>query len=137
MSERDADDSLHGKVSGEHRRLGEMFEDLRSALRPDSSGRPAAAVFEEMREEVATHFGVEEQLYYPSIWALRPERKGPLASLLERHPRLLTQLDEIAAALEAEDRGAAGRLFESFATDFGLHEAAEESILLELEQSLE
>ena len=137
MSERDANESLHSMVSAEYRKLEVIFEELRAVLRPGGSGQSAAGIFQEMREEVETHFEVEDRLYYPSICALRPELKGTLATLLGHHRRFLTQFEEIAAALETEAMDDALPLFESFATEFGLHEAEEESILLEIEQSLE
>ncbi|MBW2418408.1 MAG: hemerythrin domain-containing protein [Deltaproteobacteria bacterium] len=140
MSERNPGKSLHDKVSGEHRRLEEMFEDLRAALRPqenDAGALPAASkVLEEMREELEAHFDVEERLYYPSLWALRPERKAPLHALLQRHPRFLTQLEKIARSLQAEALSEAETLFDSFASDFALHEDAEETLLKNLEQTL-
>ena len=140
MTEQGSDESLHDKVSNDHRRLEEMFEDLRAALRPQESGAGpgpvASEILEEMREEVEAHFEVEERLYYPSIWALRPDRKAPLTALLERHPGFLAQLEKVAGALQSGALPDAAALFESFSSEFGLHEEAEESILREVQQSL-
>jgi hypothetical protein len=140
MTEQRPDESLHDKVSSEHRRLEEMFEDLRAALRPQEGatgpGPVAAEILEKMREEVEAHFEVEERLYYPSIWALRPERRAPLAALLERHSRFLAQLEQVAGALQSGALPDAAALFETFSSEFGLHEEAEETILREVQQSL-
>jgi hypothetical protein len=56
MSEREPGESLRDKISSEHRKLEEIFEDLRAALRSrdvaGDAGQTASEVLEEMREEV-------------------------------------------------------------------------------------
>ena len=82
------------------------------------------------------HYAREESLYYPSIWALRPDQKPALLDLIGSHNEFRAQLDAIAGDLEAGALHEAERHLEEFAEVFGYHESAEEKLLHLLEREI-
>jgi len=87
-------------------------------------------------EEVKSHLFREETLYYPTIWALRPDYMSPLRLLVDSHAHFRRLLDAIRECLERAAHEDAARRFEEFTRLFQEHEGAEEKLLETLEQEL-
>ena len=86
------------KISAEHSRLSALFAETRAALLGEDGREVARAALGRFVAAVETHLVQEESLYYPTIWALRPELKSPLLHLVESHPPLRAHLDALSSA---------------------------------------
>jgi hypothetical protein len=123
-------------ISAEHSRLSALFEETRAALLGGDGREVARAALGRFVAAVETHLVREESLYYPTIWALRPEFKSSLLGLIGSHPVLRLLLAAIAEALDAETLEDAKRCFDQFVDSYSQHEAAEEELLLTLDQTI-
>jgi hypothetical protein len=121
---------------GEAWQFAALFAEARTALSEEDGGQRARAAFSRLHDGVEAHFQREESLYFPTIWALRPDLKDFLADLVETHPRFRELLDAITRALEAASFAEAGRYLDEFVDLFGDHERAEEMLLHSLEAEL-
>lgn len=124
--------SLRRKVIAAHRHLDTLFARTRTAMQQGAGA--AAKALTRLREALEVHFEREERLYYPSIWALRPERKKALLEFVSAHDRFRAHLAEIAENLARGTMAEAERAFRTFAEAFACHEAGEEEQLQGLEQ---
>jgi hemerythrin len=121
-------------VTFEHRKLGALFMRVREALARQEEGRQSARqALERLTEAMEAHFGQEESLYYPTIWALRPDYKQPLHDLLEIHPHIRERLAELAEALESDAHAEVEGSLEGLSGMFRQHESAEERLLHSLD----
>ncbi len=136
MSERELKDSMLQSVAAEHRSIQALFEEMRDAFRRDDGERAAWVACARLRAALEAHYAREESLYYPSIWALRPDQKPALLDLIGSHNEFRAQLDAIAGDLEAGALHEAERHLEEFAEVFGYHESAEEKLLHSLEREI-
>lgn len=134
--EPDRGQTVERAVLAQHRRLDSLFEDALFSLR---GGRPTHELqsgLQELREALETHFDQEDRLYYPTIWALRPDLKARLESLAGSHGAMLAHLDALRPLLDAGNVVEARSSFESLASDFRRHEEAEEAILATLDREI-
>lgn len=131
-SDRAKGGSVEQQVTAEHRKLDTLFAETRAAFR---SGRDAATrnAFGQLRDALDAHFEQEDRLYYPTIWALRPDRKAPLRVFVEAHERFRARFEAIADSLQRDSLAEAERAFEEFSEAFAQHEAGEERLLRSLE----
>jgi len=136
VSEREVGDPAHAVIAAEHRELTSLFAEARTAMEAEAGGQSARSAFERLQDGMEAHFQREESLYYPTIWALRPDLKGSLTGLVETHPQFRERLGAIIQALEQSAVGEAGRHLEEFAELFSDHERAEELLLQSLDVEL-
>jgi hemerythrin-like domain-containing protein len=127
-------------VAFEHRRLGALFSRMHEALKRQGEDRASARkAMLCLSEAMEAHLGQEESLYYPTIWALRPDYKEPLRELLDIHPRIRDRMAALAKALDAEagcERGGRAEVMgqlEGLDQLFQQHESAEEQLLHSLD----
>jgi Hemerythrin HHE cation binding domain len=130
------DGSLGDRVTSEHRQLDTLFRSTRASLDSSTDQGEAEEVFGRLQEAVDGHLAQEDRLYYPPIWALRPEYKDTLEALLGAHDDFRARLAEIASHLARGARAAALAGFDAFVEDFGRHEAGEERVLEQIEREL-
>lgn len=116
--------------------MSELFAETRTALLSGDGRQVARAALGRFVEAVETHLVKEESLYYPTIWALRPELKTPLLGLLGSHPALRMLLAAIAQALDTERLEDAKRRFDQFVDSYSQHEEAEAEVLLTLDEAI-
>jgi len=129
-------DSVEREIRAQHRRLDALFEDARDAFADEEASEAAREAFGVLHDALATHFDQEERLYYPAIWALRPERKAELEAIVASHGEFRVRLDAIGAHLARRDLAKARRSFDHLTQAFGQHESAEERVLAELDREL-
>jgi len=129
-------DSVERKVFAEHRRLDALFEEVRDSFRPTGSPEATREALGELRAALETHFDQEDRLYYPAIWALRPDLKPELKSLVDSHADFLAQFDRMAALLERSEGDEARAVFDHLSAVFERHEGAEEGILSALDREI-
>jgi hemerythrin len=123
-------ESVPQRIEIEHRRLQDRVADACTALQGTGDARRAV---EELSDAAEAHFLREESLYYPTLWALRPELEGPLSRLLSAHDGFRARLREIVRAQAGGERPAAIEQLESFVELLGEHESAEERVVASLD----
>ena len=126
----------YGRVVTEHRSLDALFGDTRAVLRAAEARGKARLAMLHMLEQVKSHLFREESLYYPTIWALRPDYMGPLRLLVDSHAHLRRLLDAVIECVERAAHEDAARRFDEFTRLFQEHEGTEEKLLETLEQEL-
>ena len=120
------------EIAEQHRALDGLFARAREALRAgDAEGADGA--LDGLRTALEIHFGQEGHLYYPAVWALRPDQEEALRSFLRDHERFRNQLVRIQLRIGEATAEAAGS-FEAFVDDFLDHEVREERLLRSLER---
>jgi hemerythrin superfamily protein len=120
----------------EHRSLDALFGETRAVIRVSDARGKARLAMAHLLEQVKSHLFREETLYYPTIWALRPEYMGPLRLLVDSHAHLRGLLDAITECVEKAAHEDAASRFDEFTRLFQEHEGAEEELLETLEQEL-
>jgi hypothetical protein len=129
---RGSGDSVEREVQAQHRRLDALFEDARDALHGEDALAAATEAFGILQGALETHFAQEDRLYYPAIWALRPEQKPELQAAVDAHQGFRAGLGRIESLLTEGELGAARRAFDELAESFARHEALEERVLARL-----
>jgi iron-sulfur cluster repair protein YtfE (RIC family) len=130
------EEPAHRRVAAEHRSLDALFGETSAVLRVAEARGAARLALSRLRDEVKSHLFREESLYYPTIWALRPDYMGPLRLLVDSHAHFRSLLDAINECVERAAHEDAARRFEEFTRLFQEHEGAEEKLLDTLEQEL-
>jgi hemerythrin-like domain-containing protein len=122
----------------EHSRLSALFEETRAVLLAggERGGQVARAALARLAEAVEIHLVQEESLYYPTIWALRPEFKSSLQGLIESHPTLRILLASVSEALAAETLEDVRRCYDRFVDSYSQHQKAEEQLLYSLGEAI-
>jgi len=128
--------SVEREVLAEHRRLDALFVEVQTAFKRPVVSEAARDAFKELGEALDTHFDQEDRLYYPAIWALRPDLKPKLHAFREEHAEFRRQLEAIEAMLASGDFEEACRAIEVLSGRFGRHEVSEEETLRSLDQEL-
>lgn len=133
-------DSVHDLIRTQHRVIDGLFGETQRILRgaqgggpEDGSGRKALEAFGRLERSLQIHFEQEDQLYYPPIAALRPQKGPMLEACSSNHRRFRARLREIRAHLEAGEISEALGALEEFIAAFADHEAAEEAVLASLD----
>jgi len=129
--------SVEREVFAQHRRLDALFEEVLDSLRGEHPAEVVDSGLQELREVLETHFDQEDKLYYPTIWALRPELKPQLVRLTDSHGAMLADLDRVRALLDRGEPGEALQGFERLSAVFQKHEEAEEAILSTLDREID
>jgi hypothetical protein len=119
-------------VTDEHRRLEPLFAEARAALELRGA-TIARRALEALAAALAVHFEQEDRLYYPPVASLRPEYADRVRAFAAAHVGFLAQLAEIESRAREPSLADTRRGFESFASAFAAHEAAEEELLRSME----
>ena len=128
--------SVSETAASEHRDLMALFVEAGAALCQTGCAAAAREAFALLRDALEAHFGQEEGLYYPPIWALCPERKPLLLRFMQAHEQFRARLGDIAAHLERDLLEDAARALEELARSFGGHQLEVEDLLRSLDQEL-
>jgi hemerythrin len=128
--------SVSEVLSSEHRGLASLYAEVGAALCHTCCAAGAREAFAQLCDELETHFGREEKLYYPAIWALRPERKTLLMGFVRAHEVFRTRLGEIAARLQRDLLEEAAEALDELVPFLAGHQLEEEELLLSLDQEL-
>jgi hemerythrin len=125
---------MNREVVAQHRRLDALFAETRAALRQGAPG--AGDCFATLANLLEAHFIQEDELYYPAIRALRPERKVALLEFTGAHRRFRELLRQIEGRLRAGSVEEAAEILEELAAAFASHEVSEEKQLHSLDREL-
>ncbi len=124
-------------VIEEHRRIDVQFAAVREGFVGECAVADLCREIERLQQVLDVHFGQEEALYYPALWALRPALREPLERCLVEHEVLGAQLLELKGCTDREELAAAVRAFEALAESFRRHEVREEHALHDLDREPE
>ncbi len=113
-----------GQIEAQHERLAPIFNDLSRALARGAALDAQTAVFE-LKGAMQAHFLLEEQILFPALRGLYPERLRELDSLEEDHERLRTALRATTAQILASQLELAGETLASCMTSLVAHERRE------------
>ncbi len=124
------------KIADEHRALDRLFSKALTLLEGDDRGFQARDAFEELREALESHLAAEEDLYFPTIWALRPEFKERLRAFIRAHHHFRGFIEEITGLMDSHETEEATHVLERLRHEFGIHEGGEEDTLRSLDQQI-
>ena len=124
MSETGNRDPL-STIQAAHSRIDAWFETTRAVLASDE----AVSACAQLREALETHFAQEEDLYFPTLWQLRPDCEKSLRGLIAAHAVYLGQVDKTAEFIGAGRTDEAVICFEELQKLFAAHELEEEETL--------
>jgi len=116
------------RVAAQHAQLDSFYARVRDALRRGER-EEAGRAFGLYREALESHFGVEEQVFFPALRGLQPALDAELARLVGEHARFRARLAEIAQRLEGEAIDSGVEPLEALAAQLGRHEEREERML--------
>jgi len=124
MSENGKRDPL-STIEDAHDRIDAWFETTRSVLTTDE----AATACAQLRDALESHFAQEEDLYFPTLWQLRPDCEKTLRGLIAAHAVYLGKVDKTAEFIGAGRPDDAVACFEELQALFAAHEVEEEETL--------
>jgi len=129
QSDRDGAPQPREQVEAEHRRLTELASEVRGVLEAPPTREQAKAAFADLREAADAHFVREESLYYPTVWALRPELEARLRAIIAAHADFRERLAAVADSIDRTAFEEAGQRLSELVGTFAAHEKLEESVL--------
>ena len=112
-------------IQAAHRKLDSWFETTLNAL----AGGEAESACAQLRDLLESHFAQEEDLYFPTLWQLRPEYEKRLRGLIAAHTFFLEKIDETAEFIRDGRPKEAVVCFEDLQKLFAAHELEEEETL--------
>lgn len=124
------------KIADEHRALDRLFATALKLLEGDVPELEATDAFENLREAMESHLTAEENLYFPTIWALLPEFKDRLRAFIRAHHHFRGLLQEIGGLMDSAEQEEAAYVLERLRHEFGRHEGGEEDLLRSLDQEI-
>ena len=124
MSENGKQDPL-STIQAAHSRIDAWFDTTRSVLASDE----AASACAQLRDTLETHFAQEEDLYFPTLWQLRPDCEKTLRGQIAAHAVYLGKVDKTAEFIGAGRPDDAVACFEELQALFAAHEVEEEETL--------
>ena len=132
MIERDT--SIVREIADEHRAQDRLFARALTLLEEGGPELQARDAFEELRGALESHLVAEENLYFPTIWALRPEFKDRLRSFIRSHHHFRGLIQEITGLMGSHETEEATHVLERLRNEFRKHEVGEEDVLRSLDQ---
>jgi iron-sulfur cluster repair protein YtfE (RIC family) len=124
------------KIADEHRALDKLFTRALTQLVVGSCELQTQDAFEELREALESHLAAEENLYFPTIWALRPEFKERLRAFIRAHHYFRGLIQEITGLMDSHESEEAKHVLERLRHEFRRHEVGEEDALISLDQQI-
>ncbi|MAE97351.1 MAG: hypothetical protein CL910_22100 [Deltaproteobacteria bacterium] len=125
------------RVANEHSALEALFSRALPCLEEGAEGLGTRDAVEELRAALEAHLSAEEDLYFPTVWALRPQFEIRLRSFIRAHQRFRGLLREIAGLVESREEEGALRLLKELRHEFTRHEREEEDALHALDREIQ
>ena len=131
-----AEERLEREVVEQHRRLDTLFSAVRENFVAERGPAALSSSLGRLQEALEVHFLQEDELYYPAIWALRPEQKARLEACVAVHQQFRDLLRDLEGRTTRGELAGALQVFEALAEDFRRHEVREEEVLHDLDREL-
>jgi iron-sulfur cluster repair protein YtfE (RIC family) len=119
------------QMRAQHRHLHPFFDEIQSAL-ARRDGAPVEDGLERLAEALEAHFDLEDEVLFPALHGLHPERGEEIAALSEDHGELLGALARLFDALRDAALARFAEDFDAFREDLARHEAREEQLIQRL-----
>ena len=123
------EERLEREVVRQHRRLDGVFAAVREVFVAQRGAAALALTLGQLRDALEVHFLQEEELYYPAIWALRPQQRARLEACTAVHRQFRDLLHDLDGRAARGELAGALQTFEALAEDFRRHEVREEEVL--------
>jgi hypothetical protein len=122
------------QIHGQHELLRPIFTELAEAISGGSTRDAQTAAFR-LEGAVRAHFLLEEEVVFPALHGLCPQREDDLKALTQEHSRFLEDLESLVGLiLDSELNQAAGCL--TACIEFiREHEQREEAVVRDLVES--
>ena len=115
------------RIESQHVQMRALLQELEEMARSkDAAG--AREPLAHLRDALAAHFELEDQVLFPALHGLSPDARISLESLSEQHREFLAELGDMLASKRVCDAEAVARLHASI----GEHERREELLLEEI-----
>lgn len=115
------------RIESQHVQMRALLDELERAARSGAAA-PMHEALAHLRDALAAHFELEDQMLFPALHGLAPGARAPLEALSHQHHLFLSDLDDMLASRRACDTAAVARLHASL----GEHERKEELLLEEI-----
>jgi hypothetical protein len=112
-------------VGGQHERLAPIFAELESAVASGGTREAETAAFR-LEGAMRAHFLLEEQIFFPALQSLYPDREPELRVLVKDHERLRAQLRTLIDRILAAELQLAAKSIADCSAALLEHEAREE-----------
>ncbi len=112
-------------VGGQHERLAPIFAELNTAVARGDTREAETAAFR-LEGAMRAHFLLEEQIFFPALQGLYPDREPELRMLMEDHELLRAQLRALIDRILASQLQLAAKSIADCSAALRKHEAREE-----------
>jgi hypothetical protein len=112
-------------IGGQHERLAPIFAELESAVASGGTREAETAAFR-LEGAMRAHFLLEEQIFFPALQSLYPDREPELRVLVKDHERLRAQLRTLIDRILAAELQLAAKSIADCSATLLEHEAREE-----------
>ncbi len=115
------------RVSSHHEKLNVLYADLQVEL-DAGQWQDALVHFCRMKDGLEAHFEVEEQVYFPAVHGLLPDRGALLDDLTTDHARFREQLERIEESIREGNLDSGRRDIPVLVERLRRHEQGEERL---------
>lgn len=119
------------QMEGQHRHLKPIYAELVRAV-DGSAASEMREWLSRYREALAAHFALEEEVLFPALRGLHPQRVGDLDRLSDDHQRFQAKLLEIEGALLTACGPDNASRIAAFRDSLEDHERREERLVVQL-----
>ena len=112
-------------VGGQYERLAPIFAELNTAVASGNTREAETAAFR-LEGAMRAHFLLEEQIFFPALQGLYPDREPELRMLMKDHEHLRAQLRALIDRILASQLQLAAKSIADCSATLCEHEAREE-----------
>ncbi len=112
-------------VAAQHERLAPIFAELNTALASGGTREAETAAFR-LEGAMRAHFLLEEQIFFPALQGLYPDREPELRMLIKEHESFRAQLRALIDQILASQLDLAAKSLADCSAALLKHEAREE-----------
>jgi len=126
------------QIAQQHQSIREIVASLERSLRDGHGGSDAVrGVYARYREAVAAHFLLEQDVLFPALHGLHPDRRRELEALEAEHGDFTARLGALGELLASAPLPEFGAGFERLAREMAGHESREERLAQALADRIE
>lgn len=119
------------QIGEQHRQIEGVRLDLEAAL---GAGARAdlEALLARFREAIGAHFALEEDVFFPALHGLHPDRSEQLERLSSEHAIFRDMLEGLGRRFDGQALEGFGASFQELVKSLAVHETQEEQLVREL-----
>ena len=116
------------RISSQHRQLDDFYAVVRRALDAGAI-HSAREFFYRFQDAVDAHLSLEEELYFPALFALRPALRSQLERIRAEHDGIREQMRLVRKLLESNEQELSSEHMSDLANSLADHEEREEELV--------